>query len=233
MTDTDTRTPQKVYENVTRILRTVFGGDLMDYDRVTDVISGYAEPGYTPADAVVVLGNWNPKRFPHSDEPPLTREENLGPRLADALTRVGAEIEWLDEWTSCSECFSAVRTAENSYSWQPSFAWTDDGPVCHNCLVTWGEDALEATEVIDNPRMCITWCEPAHVESLGFVKWEPDDPHTYASGWYPGQTDDPQAIYDEIKREHPESQVVFFLDSTGQFDMHFSAYFRTTPEEDR
>lgn len=74
-------------EKVSRLLTFALGEPYGDGYTVTDVIRGYAEPGYGSDDSVIVLGNWNPKRWPRDGEPALTPEENLGPRLADALDR--------------------------------------------------------------------------------------------------------------------------------------------------
>ena len=64
----------------------------------------------------------------------------------------------------------------------------------------------------------------AAIEALGFVKWEPGDEHDYRSGWHPGQTDDPHQILTGILDRHGRAEVLFFIDSAGQFDPRFSAY---------
>lgn len=221
-------------QKVSRMLGYVFGDEYGDGMIVTNVISGYAEPGYgsflSDETPVVVLGDWNPKRFPRDGEAPLTPVESLPERLAASLERLGAEIEWLDEWDSCSECYRAIRTQPDSYSWMPSFIETDNGRVCHECAIDGGEDYL--TDYIGNPDKCVTWCEPSHVEQFGYVKWSPGDPHDYESGWHPGQNDDPRVIFDQITDVHPDAEVIFFLDSSGQFDIRFSAYVRVPDQED-
>jgi hypothetical protein len=97
-----------------------------------------------------------------------------------------------------------------------------------------GDDAI--ADNINDPHSCITWCDATHVEALGFVKWEPADPHTYESGWHPGQDADPQAIFDAIIERYaedgkPTPDVVFFLDESSQFYIRFSAYVRDTSDE--
>lgn len=226
-------------DKVERLLTFALGEPYGDGYRVTDVMRGYAEPGYGSDDSVIVMGNWNPARFPHGDEPALTAEENLMPRLAEALERAGAEIEWFDEWTQCQECYRAVRTSENSYHWKPSYVWLDDCTiVCASCAIAMGEDAL-ASYVNDTDK-CVTWCEAAHLESLGYVQWEPSNPHTYESGWHPGQTDKPADILADIRRTVPEptelspaeGDVIFMLDESSQFYIRFSAYVRTRTDTD-
>ncbi len=225
---TDTIT-YSTYEKVQRLLKFATGDEYGDGEIVTAVIDGYAEPGYGTGDDVVVLGNWNTKRHPHDGEPPLTLDESMPARLARSLERVGAKIEWLDEWTECQGCYGAVRMEADSYSWKPYYALVYNELLCADCLRDMGEDAL--TEYIGDASKCLTWCEPSHVESFGFVKWEPGDEHTYESGWHPGQDDTPQPILDDIRRAYPNAEVVFFLDESSQFYVRFSAYFRL-PSED-
>lgn len=199
---------------------------------VTDVITGYAEPGYGSDDTIVVLGNWNNKRWINTNligpQIPLTDEETLPSRLADMLAEIdGVEIEWLDEWASCSECYRAVRTEANSYSWTPSYARDHDCEiVCTDCLLKDVEAYLDACGYVNDPHMAVTWCKPSHLLGAGFVKWEPDNEQSYANGWYPGQTDDPKQILEQILDRHSDAEVVFLIDGVGQFDCHFSAYVR-------
>ena len=205
------------YDKVKRLVEFATGYPYGDGMMVTDVIDGYAEPGYGSNDSIVVLGNWNDRNG-----------DTMPGRLFDALERAGAECEWSDEWTQCQGCFRAVRTQGDSYSWKAFFAETDDGRYCADCLLEMGNDAL--ADYVDDPTKCVTWCEPSHLESLGWVKWEPGNEHDYENGWHPGQTDDPRAILAEIHEASPESSVVFMLDENSQFYMRFSAYTRT--EED-
>lgn len=213
---------------VRRMLQLTFGDEYGDGKTVTDVIVGYAEPGYGSClgdeAPVIVLGNWNPKRFCHEGEPPLTPAESLPARLAESLERLGAEIEWLDEWDSCGECSRAIRTEPDSYSWKRSYLETDNGRVCHDCAIEAGEDML--TDYVNDPYRMVTWCEANHVEQYGYVKWEPGEPRTFENGWHPGQDTDPSKILDEITGKYPDVEVIFFLDESSQFYVTFSAYVR-------
>lgn len=238
-----------VYEKACRLILAATGEEYGDGVTVTDVILGYAEPGYSSdADAVVVLGDWNPRhvsgvtRSRYEDESLPARYESddkrvtMPVRLAAALERVGAEVEWSDEWTQCQECHRAVRTQADSYHWKPSYVYvTDSGPICSDCLISDGEDAIlgygnDEDTYVNNASKCLTWCEPAHVESFGFVKWAPGNERTYESGWHPGQTDDPAVILAEVLAVHPSAEVVFFLDESSQFYVRFSAYFRVAAD---
>lgn len=219
-------TGQKVH----RFLELAIGEDYYDYETITGVLDGYAEPGYSSMfrdDDVVVLGNWNNKRSAwraQEEGRPLTPEETLPSRLAESLERLGASVEWYDEWTECRGCWRAVRTNPDSYSWKPSYTLTGDGPICHECAVLGGEDYL--TDYINDPAKCVTWCDASHLEAFGYVKWEPGSPRDYQSGWHPHQTDDPKVVFDEITDAHPDAEVIFYLDESSQFYIGFSAYVR-------
>ncbi len=220
-----------VAEKVQRVLRYVFGPDIYDGDIVTGIADGYAEPGYgsISGNDVVVFGNWNDKQTylpPRDDESvgEWVTDSTLPSRLARTLERIGAEVEWYDEWYECQGCYRAVRATGDSYMWKPSYSMTDGEILCHDCLRDCGMDGLSA--YINNASTAVTWADGTYLESFGFVKHAPGDPQTYENGWFPGQDDNPETILAELMDGHDDNDrwVVFLIDSVGQFDMHFSAY---------
>lgn len=223
MTDTMT-----TYDRVKRAIRAATGEDYGDGFTVTAVIDGYAS--HPERDAIVVLGNWNDKRFSVKDgEGPITLAERVPSRLANLLESIGAEIEWCDEWTECNGCYKAIRTEPNSYDWQPEYAWVDGCEIyCTACLMDDPEAALVDGDYIDNAAKCVTWADASMLIGLGFQQWEPSDPHTYEAGWHPGQTDDPNAVLAEIQAADDGVQTVFLLDESSQFYVKFSAWTRPT-----
>jgi len=224
---------QTTLEKVSRLVAAATGEPYGDGYIVTNVVVGYSEPDYGSDDAVIVFGNWNPKRFPRGDDAPLSKSENIGPRLAGALEKVGAEVQWLDEWTECQNCFRAIRTEPDSYSWRPAFAWLDDcSIICSRCLLENMDDSIESGEYVNNADKAITWTDGATLEREGWTQWAPGDPHQYANGWHPGQDDDPAAILAEILASDETAEVVFLVDATGQFDVRFSAYTRDRDDDD-
>ncbi len=219
-------------EKVGRLVAAATGETYGDGYIVTDVIVGYSEPGYGSDDTVIVLGDWNPKRFPRGDDAPLSKAENIGPRLANALEKVGAEIQWLDEWTECQNCYRAIRTEPDSYSWRPAFAWLSDEIICSRCLLENVNGSIESGEYINNASKAITWTDGATLEREGWAQWAPGDPHQYENGWHPGQDDDPRDVLAEILADDPDAEVLFLIDATGQFDVRFSAYTRAREDDD-
>lgn len=230
-----------IIDRVRRILTAAGMDDYGDGDIVTNVLVGYAEPGYGRTDdAVIVFGNWNDKRptfgwnvktlsgdrFPHTSAPPVTKADTLPSRLARILEAAGAELEWLDEWSECTHCYRAVRTEPDSYSWTPSYAWVGECDiVCADCLRDNPDWIID--EYINEPTKALTVLGATELEALGFERHD----ERYESGWY-GREDNPSEILEAILKFSPEgTEVVFTVDSVGQFDAHFSAWVRT-PDDD-
>jgi hypothetical protein len=77
----------------------------------------YAEPGYTQPKRGVVWANWN-----------------VLPRGLDSiLERAGYAVEWADEWTTCSDCYRAIRTEPDGYDWKPGYVIERGDFLCLEC----------------------------------------------------------------------------------------------------
>jgi len=201
-----------------RLIKAATGDENGDGYIVTNMGIGFSEPGYDGEEWVT--GNWNPRRFPRDGEPPLTNEESLPSRLADALEKLGVETLWLDEWEPCHECYKAVRTVENSYSWLPSYINVEGTFLCMNCATF---DDVE-DEAVNNHNYAVP--RQFDLSAEGFTRY--NDLY-YESGWHPGQNDNPEVLKAQAQDEGWED-VVFQLDSTGQFDMRFSMWVRSNPQ---
>lgn len=225
-------------------------------DHGADWCDSYGEPGYQrEGTAGVILGYYWCKcdavqeRFDAgsskwtrvgADDPTAPGDrrnylhglEHHYPRVFAALEEQGWQLEWSDEWWIDFETGKAWRTTEDSYSWQPSIVWDDDA--CDyltpdHDVETWIDWAA------DDAHRCIpsrVWSS-GDLSAAGFTQWEPENPQQYESGWHPGQTDNPEEITREIRREVGDARrVVFLLDSTGQFDIRFSAWVEDEEREE-
>jgi hypothetical protein len=221
-----------IIDRARRILNAAGMDDYGDGYVVMDICVGYAEPGYGSDDAVIAFGDWNPKRFPRDDDAPLTKAENLGPRLARALETAGCEIEWYDEWARCGDCQRAIRTSADSYSWTMYGAFVEDACeyICADCMAENIENYLP--DYVNNAHRAVTFVGSAKLGELGFEHYKPDDPQTYEHGWHEGQDDNPETILVEILQSDENAEVVFLINSVGQFDMRFSAWVRHNDEEE-
>lgn len=215
-------------DKVRRILTAAGMENYGDGYVVMDVTTGYAEPGYGSDDDVIVFGNWNPKRFPRGDDAPLTKDENLGPRLARILEAAGAEIQWYDEWARCGDCYRAFRTSGDSYQWTMYGDFSEDACdyICADCLVKDPETLIE--EYVNNSSKALTFLSGPDLVALGFEQHN----GTFENGWHEGQDDDPSEILERILKFAPDgTEVVFTIPEVSQFYVRFNAYVRT-PEND-
>lgn len=177
---------------------------------------GYAEPGYgTGDDDIVAIGNWNDRTRWDRESRRAVVVDNTPSRVAKLLEKLGVSLEWEDEWTLCADCYRAVRTQADSYSWTRSYTDTDDGPVCEDCTLKDPAGYLASLE--GNHRTAITLA--VNPEHHGY-KLLADD---FQNGLYGGQSADPARI-----AKHLEScgiyRYIFRIDSVGQFDLSFSVF---------
>jgi hypothetical protein len=179
-------------------------------------LAGYAEPGYTdPKSGVIAFGNWNDvshwvaavRKFVQDDDAPC--------RVAKLLERVGVELEWSDEWTTCEHCGKAVRTKADSYSWKQYFAVINGGVQCGDCITADPTKYLACLE--GQPNSCLTIT--VDLEQAGYVLLESG----YEQGFHGGQDADPRVIAKTLKDQGVE-RFLFDLDSVGQFDLSFSVW---------
>jgi len=180
----------------------------------------YAEPGYDAGDSgLVATGNWNKIDSYDWQTKQTTHVSDLPRRIADLFEKMGIECEWSDEWISCSDCGKLVRHKADSYHWTPSYFYSEQGCgyTCIDCLQEDPENYLEELE--DNENIANTMDEIDH-SNYGYIRINED---LYASGWYPGQHDDPADIAKEL-RGKGISRFLFNIDSVEQFDSHWSVF---------
>ena len=170
---------------------------------------GYAEPGYSGE--VVVFGNWNDTT--RWQQAPRKGDE-LPSKVGNLFEKLGAEIEWSDEWATCYRCGKAVRTQPDSYSWTRSYTIDDDGITCCDCVEEDPESYLESLE--GRSDTCSTFINPA---SYGYVQWNGG----FETGFHPGQNDDPRRVAKEIEAAGI-TRYLFYMNSVGQFDANWSAW---------
>jgi hypothetical protein len=175
-------------------------------------IDGCAEPGYD--DEPVVLGNWNQVGGWSGDSP---KDETIC-RVGELLEKAGYRTEWFDEWGQCGQCGKAIRTQADSYGWQPYYSLDGGEYTCANCIAEDFDDWIHV--YIDNPDRAIPSNWPINIEKFA-NRIDPDD--WYENGFHPGQDDNPKDILESLHKRGFE-RVVFRLDSTGQFDIRFSAW---------
>jgi len=180
--------------------------------------NGYAEPEYDdPESGIIATGNWNDKdRYVNGKRRVV---DNTPSRVGDLLQKLGVEIEWDDEWTTCDECGKLVRTTGNSYCWQKSYVDFGCGDICDVCLLH--DDLLleEYLQSIEGEHGKCCTLQSVDLEDAGYRLIEDGFEH----GLHYGQDASPEKIAD-ILRDRGVDRFLFSLDSVGQFDANFSVW---------
>jgi hypothetical protein len=167
------------------------------YDE-TQYAESYGEPGYTNPERGILFANWN-------DVPGYIQE---------GLERRGFDLEWSDEWiiaTSSWPC-KAYRASPDCYSWTPYYVLTDDGEVVGGDEIEEDPDWYVNEYLLNDPTHCNVF--KIDFAKLGFKRVSEDD---FESGWHPGQTDDPNAVFNRLREELPDHDLVFDLTEQSQF----------------
>lgn len=167
----------------------------------------YAERGYTQPKKGILFANWN--RLP----------EELG----DILERMGYEIEWSDEWTTCEGCNRAIRTSPDNHGWKQAYVIYDNCEIfCIDCVK---EDLDEYEDYLLNST--------SHADTFD-IDWKERgfnlmNAEHYETGLHPHQNDDPKKIAKRVPLNH---DFLFAIPSVGQFDIYFDCWIRAKKEED-
>lgn len=197
-------------------------------DRGWEHCPKYGEPGYHVREegGLVVLGDyWI--RTPDTNERSGYRLDSWGdskhhPRFWAQLEAQGVCFEGHDDWVIDWERGKAYRCQPDSYGWTPSFVYDEYGD-----MLTPDSDWSEwLAYALNDARKCLTdtMVPDARLIEEGFDQFNGE----FASGWYDGQDDDPHEITERIHAAFPGADIVFIIDSVGQFDIHFNAWFRET-----
>lgn len=89
------------------------------------------------------------------------------------------------------------------------------------------ETVRDILERWQNEGIVTDYCSAVDLVEAGYERHN----GRYESGFHPHQTDDPKVILTEIRAAQGDDvEVVFLLDATGQFDVEFSAYYRSPDE---
>lgn len=210
------------YETIERILT-----DHYSHDRYFDTAAEYGEPGYsfsTFADTpLFVMGNYwcrcdkGPRRADGTAD--LHDLAYHHPRVWAQMGSQGVEFHWYDEWYVDHNTGKAWRTAPDSYGWQPSIVFGDGDYITpDDDPETWIEWATD-----EPTSRCIPRVVGIKLADHGFQSWG----DRFENGWHPGQNADPAEIVKEMREElGADIDIAFSLDTVGQFDIGFSAWYR-------
>jgi hypothetical protein len=134
------------------------------------------------------------------------------------------DICFADEYSSCCSCGKLIKTSPSYYGNLPEYLYTDCEILCADCYTD--DDIIglylnDADKAV-NPRQL-----RKSLKKHGFICYRDN----LESGFHPGQTDNPHKISQELEAEIPGAEWIFCIDGAGQFDIHFSLWYRLEVEE--
>lgn len=173
----------------------------------------------------IIMHGWNDVgKFSKVAKQVLGIDEDEEVYIDDIL---GVEIVFSDEYITCTDCNSVIRTSPDSYSWQPDFFVGDGFIACSKCFNE-QEDYQEAyiEDKINNPKSAINGLiTEDQLEELGFERVGEE----FESGWY-HKEDSPEEIYEKLSQDYEE--VVFLINNVEQFRINFVTFVRGEIERD-
>lgn len=185
-----------------------------------NIYSEYAERGYDLSDGkFIACGNWNVES--HYEDGEYILDDDTIERVANALERIGAVLEWSDEWLQCTDCGNIFRCSPDSYGYQPSGIIDECGAHCIDCLDI--PEYLESLENLSNRACNLIGVNPTE---HGYTRLDVE----FESGMNWGQDASPKLIL-ELLQECGAKRVLFDIDSVGQFGLSFGVYVPDTDIE--
>src|SRR5579864_2403777 len=163
----------------------------------------------------IAYADWNDIGGYRDENKFSKRARTLLKRVGDLLERIGVELDWSDQVSTCDGCGKLIQTEPDSYSWQPEYVVGDGDITCAKCLEDDSESYLEGLEG-DEHKSCICTVDPA---DYGYVKIAEE----LERGFHPGQDADPRVIAKAL-RAKGVSRFLFQVDDVGQFDASFSVW---------
>lgn len=147
------------------------------------------------------------------------------------------EIDWEDESTTCSHCYLHIHTTPSYYGDDMRHINTEDGPLCKTCALAnsdWIFDdfAFESQYPPIYHKAIPAWLK-CKTEENGFTPFQSANTackDIFESGFHYGQTDTPEKVCKLVTELLGNREMVFCIDSSGQFDVHFSVYIKKVEE---
>ncbi len=138
-------------------------------------------------------------------------------RLDDLCQQANIQLRYYDE--TITDDNGKVHEIYPEYHGQaPTYCWLADGIMAQDEVKEFIDDYAE--HLTDNPHSADQWS--TDFTSLGFKKFD----YEAESGFHYGQNDTPKKLAELIQSKHDGAEIIFSINSTGQFDIHFSAWYR-------
>ena len=161
------------------------------YNHQVDYANEYGEPGYSQPEKGIIVADWN----------------DVPQRIQDGLEAQGYELEWCDEWYIASESYpcKAWRTEPDCYQWESRIMY------CDGYVLTADDDIADWCEQCEfsspgDGRVLPSWWDDADIEGANWRLYDPAAAD-YASGFFPGQTDNPSKFLPAILKVHGRALI--------------------------
>ena len=190
---------------------------MLTFNKILDTFQDWQDvgPSYEDSDVMVYSGDLWALAKMFSGESVDGKTLN---RIADIAERYGIELRFCDE-TITDEQGRVHSTTPSHYGWVPTFKVFD-------CEV-WAQDEVDsdtleqyAENLLGDDNNADQW--GINFSPLGFKQWQ----DIGESGFHHGQNDTPDKMRQAIESKHGECEIIWYIDSTGQFDCHFGAWFK-------
>ena len=143
------------------------------------------------------------------------------------------ETDWEDESTTCWNCYQHIHTSPSYYGDSMRYINTDEGALCKTCALEnpewiFDEFTFDSAYPPVYPRAIPEWLK-CKLEEHGYVPFQSVDSackDIFESGFHAGQTDTPEKVCKLVTELLGPRDMLFCIDSSGQFDVHFSAYIK-------
>jgi len=186
------------------------------------IYNGVAEPGYYADDTLLICSNWNAE---------ITKK--MVKFIEENWDENEVALGWDDEWCYCGNCYKAIRTSPDSYSWEPYYIWIADCELlCLDCAREDIEDILE--EYLNNSDKAFPSDLIPEIEKIGFTCFSEEDYcEIHETGWHRGQDADPKKIEKRIIEVLGNSyEYIFCIQGQSQFYITWSAFVRRKKEDE-
>jgi hypothetical protein len=160
----------------------------------------------------IVSANWNDLDRYDPDTRSRVKVSDVPRRVCALFERMGVEIEWCDQVTSCGGCGRCIQTEPDSYSWEPDYILTDGDIYCAECST---DDVAGSLEACEGEFWSVESIDPT---DHGYVRLN-EEP--YETGLFSGQTDVPSQEAARL-RAAGVSRFLFVKDEQSQFYSRWS-----------
>jgi len=164
----------------------------------------------------------------NSEKPLICSNWNkVSDKMVDYIESI-IETHWNDEVTRCGCCNGAILTTPSYHGDLPEYVILDCDITCKDCIL---DDESIQDEIIDQyknqtNKAIMPWFFDI-IEKQGYVCYSPDEYcQIFETGFHHGQNDNPKDIAEDIKKNLPDHDYIFKIDSAGQFDIQWSVFIK-------